>query len=194
MMPDKKYEAAVIGASAGALEALGILLAGLPKDFSLPLIIVVHLPPDKDSMLAELLSQHTHLIVKEAEDKEPILPGYVYIAAPDYHLLVEQDHRLSLSSEEPVRFSRPSIDVLFETAADAYSERLIGIILTGANADGALGLASIMANGGTGLVLKPELAYVATMPEAALKACPDALAMGFQEMVQCLSGLELFKR
>ena len=132
-------EAVVIGASAGALEALSSLLPALPSDYRLPILIVVHLPPDKTSLLAELLRARCAIRVREAEDKEPIEPGVVYFAPPDYHLLVEQDRRLSLSDDEPVLFSRPSIDVLFESAADAYGGGLIGVVLTGANSDGANG-------------------------------------------------------
>ena len=120
--------------------------------------------------------------VKEAEDKEPIMPGTIYFAPPDYHLLVEVDKRLSLSSEEPVLFSRPSIDVLFETAAEAYGPELIGIILTGANSDGATGLAAIYEAGGTTLVQNPELAYTAAMPASAIKACPEAQVMNLDEI------------
>ena len=133
-------EAIVIGASAGALEALSAILPALPEGFRLPVIVVVHVPPDKRSVLAELFQAKCRVSVREAEDKEPIVGGTVYFAPPDYHLLVEADEHLSLSSDEPVLFSRPSIDVLFESAADAYGPALIAIILTGANQDGAEGM------------------------------------------------------
>ena len=119
-------QAVVIGASAGALEVLSSLLPGLPADYRLPILIVVHLPPDKTSLIAELLRARCAIRVREAEDKEPLEPGVAYFAPPDYHLLVEQDKRLSLSDDEPVLFSRPSIDVLFESAADAYGGGLSG--------------------------------------------------------------------
>jgi two-component system chemotaxis response regulator CheB len=125
-------EAVVIGASAGALEVLSNLLPALPSDYRLPILIVVHLPPDNTSLFAELIRARCAIRVREAEDKEPIEPGVVYFAPPDYHLLVEEDKRLSLSDDEPVLFSRPSIDVLFESAADAYAGGLIGVVLTGA--------------------------------------------------------------
>jgi two-component system chemotaxis response regulator CheB len=169
--------AVVIGASSGALEALSVILPALPEQYPLPILIVVHLPPDKDSLLASILQAKCRMQVREAEDKEAIRPGTIYLAPPDYHLLVEKDFSLSLSSEEEVHFSRPSIDVLFETAADAYGGRLAGIVLTGANADGASGLATIAGSGGVAIVQQPELAFSSCMPQAALQACPSARAM-----------------
>lgn len=172
--------AVAAGASAGAVEALGGLLPLLPADFPLPIFVVVHLPPDHRSMLAEIFQAKCKLAVREAEDKEPIHPGTVYFAPPDYHLLVESDGRLSLSSEEPVMFSRPSVDVLFESAADAYGPGLTAVVLTGANSDGALGAKAVAAAGGRVLVQLPDLAYARAMPEAALKACPGALALSLE--------------
>src|SRR5208283_1270877 len=124
------FQAVAMGASAGALDALSSVLTRLPRSFSLPILIVTHLPADRDSILSSLLASKCEIAVREAEDKEPIVPGVAFIAPPDYHLLVEKDGRLSLSSDEAVQFSRPSIDVLFESAADAYGNALIGIILT----------------------------------------------------------------
>ena len=132
-------EAIVIGASAGALEALSVILPALPATFDLPIFVVVHVPPDKKSILAELFDAKCKVKVREAEDKEPIAGGTVYFATADYHLLVEADKTLSLSNDEPVLYSRPSIDVLFESAADAYGPGLIALMLTGANQDGAQG-------------------------------------------------------
>lgn len=177
-----RFEAIVIGASAGAVEALSILLAALPRDYALPIIIVVHVPPDKKSMLAELLGMKCRLEVREAEDKEPIFPGCVYLAAPDYHLLVEPDKRLSLAADEPVLYSRPSINVLFETAADAYGEALIGVVLTGANQDGAAGLKTIVDAGGMALVQQPATAYASAMPQAALDACKAAHVLTLEQI------------
>jgi two-component system chemotaxis response regulator CheB len=179
-------EAIVVGASAGALEALTELLAPLPASFRLPILVVVHLSPDRKSILAELLDAKCQLEVREADDKEPIEPGTIYLAPPDYHLLVEPDKRLSLSSEEPVHYSRPSIDVLFETAAEAFGPRMIGVILTGANDDGARGLKGIRDAGGITIVQRPELAHVATMPQAALTACPEARALSLDEITTFL--------
>ncbi|MGZ3306456.1 MAG: chemotaxis protein CheB [Asticcacaulis sp.] len=170
-------EAIVIGASAGGIKALGTILPALPRDFSAPVMVVIHLPPARRSIVADLFAGKCALDVREADDKEPIVPGAVYFAPPDYHLLVEAGGSLSLSSEEPVLFSRPSIDVLFETAADAYGESLIGIVLTGASSDGANGLKAITDAGGRAIVQTPSSAYAAAMPEAALRACPQACVM-----------------
>jgi two-component system chemotaxis response regulator CheB len=167
----------VIGASAGALDALSTILPALPKDFGLPLIVVVHLPPDRPSLVADLLQAKCRIAVREAEDKEPIRPGTAYFAPPDYHLLVEVEKCLSLSSDEPVLFSRPSIDVLFESAADAYGAALVAVVLTGANSDGANGMRAIVEAGGTAIVQSPDGAFAPTMPQAALKSSPTALVM-----------------
>jgi two-component system chemotaxis response regulator CheB len=179
-------EAVVIGASAGALEALSSLLPSLPSDYCLPILIVVHLPADKTSVLAELLRARCAIRVREAEDKEPIEPGVAYFAPPDYHLLVEQDRRLSLSDDEPVLFSRPSIDVLFESAADAYGGGLIGVVLTGANSDGAKGLKAVVDAGGAAIVQSPGSAYAVAMPQAAIAICPDALVLPVTEIAAYL--------
>jgi two-component system, chemotaxis family, protein-glutamate methylesterase/glutaminase len=175
-------EAVVIGASAGAFEALSSLLPGLPADYSLPILIVVHLPPDKSSLLTALFRARCAIRVREAEDKEPIEPGVAYFAPPDYHLLVEDDRRLSLSGEEPVLFSRPSIDVLFESAADAYGDGLIAVVLTGANSDGAQGLRAVVEAGGVAIVQSPDGAHAAAMPEAAIAACPKARVLPLNEI------------
>ncbi|WP_247466070.1 chemotaxis protein CheB [Bradyrhizobium sp. 62] len=176
-MMEEKSDAIVIGASAGALEALSVLLMALPAEFSLPLMVVVHLPPDRRSVLAELLQQKCRISVREAEDKEPVSGGTVYLAPPDYHLLVEPDKTLALSSDEPVLFSRPSIDVLFESAADAYGSALIAIVLTGANSDGAKGMCAVVAVDGIAIVQNPESAFASTMPRSALELTPSARVM-----------------
>lgn len=182
----RRCQAVVIGASAGALDALTSILPSLPRGLALPILIVVHLPPENDSMLVSLFSERCKLDVREAGDKEPIEPGVIYFAPPDYHLLVEPQRQLSLSSEEPVNYSRPSIDVLFETAADAYGPELLGIVLSGASNDGASGLKRVIAAGGVGLVQQPQTAHSAIMPQAALDACPDAHAMTLEQMVDYL--------
>ena len=179
-------KAVVIGASAGALETITPLLASLPADYPLPIIIVIHLPPDKNSIMARLLGEKSNITVKEAEDKEPILSSVAYLAPPNYHLQVEKDHSLSLSVEAPVHYSRPSIDILFETAADAYGDNLCGIVLTGANSDGAKGLKAIMEAGGQGFIQDPKTAYAATMPRAAKKLCPKGIVMTMDDMAQAL--------
>ncbi len=170
-------EAVVIGASAGGVEALSQILPALPADYPLAVMVVIHMLPDRRSVMANLFAQKCAIRVVEAEDKETIEPRTVYFAPPDYHLLVETDRRLSLSSEEPVLFARPSIDVLFETAADAYGPALVGVVLTGANADGANGLRAIAEAGGVTLVQTPELAYADAMPRAALQTAPGSLSL-----------------
>ncbi|MBV8896011.1 MAG: chemotaxis protein CheB [Acidobacteriaceae bacterium] len=179
-------EAVVIGASAGALDVLSHLLPELPADYRLPLLIVVHLPPDRTSLFAELLRARCAIRVREAEDKEPIQAAVAYFAPPDYHLLVEQDRRVSLSDDEPVLFSRPSIDVLFESAADVYGRGLIGVVLTGANSDGANGLKAVVDAGGAAVVQSPESAYATTMPEAAIAKCPGARVLPVNEIAAYL--------
>lgn len=178
--------AVVIGASAGAIQALLHILPALPSSFALPVFVVVHVPPGRQSELAGLFAGKCRLPVREAEDKEPVAPGTIYFAPPDYHLLVEAEGTLALSADEPVFFSRPSIDVLFESAADAYGARIVGVILTGANEDGAQGLAAIAAAGGMALVQDPATAYARTMPDAALVACPDARRLPIADIVAML--------
>lgn len=173
-MRDSNIEAIVIGGSAGAIEALSLILPALPQGFRPPVFVTVHIPISRPSLLAPLFADKCELPVQEAEDKTPIEPGVIYFAPPDYHLLVESKNLLSLSVEETVNYSRPAIDVLFESAADIYEDRLLGVILTGANHDGAEGLRRIMERGGAGVVQLPETAYAKEMPSAALRACPRA--------------------
>lgn len=178
--------AVVIGASAGALEALSQILPALPPDSPLSIFIVVHLPPDRNSILPSILATRCALEVKEAEDTEVIRPGTVYVAPPDYHLLVEPERTLSLSSDEPVLYSRPSIDVLFESAADAYGGELIGVVLSGANSDGANGARAVADAGGLVLVQMPDSADAFAMPRAALQACPTARALTLAQIAAVL--------
>jgi two-component system, chemotaxis family, protein-glutamate methylesterase/glutaminase len=160
-------EIVVVGASTGGLKALQILLSGLPADFPLPLAIVQHRGTDSESGLSEFLSRWSTLPVKEPEDKEPIEPGHAYLAPRDYHLLIE-DGSFALSIDAAVAYARPSIDVLFESAADEFEDRAIGVILTGANHDGARGLRKIKAKGGLTIVEDPASAACREMPEAAI--------------------------
>ncbi len=176
------FSAIVIGASAGAVEALSQLLPTLPADYHIPILIVVHMPPDKKSVMAEVFQHKCALPVREAEAGEPIEGGTIYFAPPDYHLLVEKHFHLSLSSEEQVHFSRPSIDILFETAADAYGVGLLGIVLTGANQDGAKGLKAIGDAGGTAIIQQPACAYASAMPKAALALCPHAGVLNISDI------------
>ncbi len=178
--------AVVIGASAGAIAALSRLLPPLSPDCSLPILVAVHVPADKPNNIPALLQTRCRVVIKEAEDKEPLLPGTVYFAPPDYHLLVEQDGRLSLSNEEPVNFSRPSIDVLFESAAEAYGRTLLAIVLSGANEDGARGARAVSEAGGIVAVQSPDSADARMMPEATLAACPDARPMSLSALSDLL--------
>lgn len=163
------HEAVVIGTSAGGMSALTTILPALPRSFPLPVAVVQHLNPQSESFLAEYLDRIGALPTKEAEDKEPLQPGNVYVAPAGYHLLVESDRTFSLSVDARVNFCRPSIDVLFESAADAFGSSLIGIILTGANGDGSHGLMSIKARGGLAIVQDPDSAEASCMPRSALE-------------------------
>ncbi len=163
------FEIVVIGASHGGLSALQILLSDLSPEFPLPLVIVQHRKKDGDDGLCEYLKKRSRLPLVEPDDKEKIEPGRVYLAPRDYHLLIEESI-FALSTESPVGFARPSIDVLFESAADIYRDRIIGVVLTGANRDGAKGLAKIKALGGLAVVQEPESAESRAMPEAAIGA------------------------
>jgi two-component system chemotaxis response regulator CheB len=182
------YEIAVVGTSWGGLAALRALVAGLPAGWGLPLVIVQHRHKQSDHVMTALLQDCTPLCVSEIDDKAPILPGSVYIAPADYHLLVEEGH-FSLSTDEPVRYSRPSIDVTLVSAADTYAERSVGIVLTGANADGARGLRRIADRGGLALVQRPDTAESPAMPTAALRAVPEARALSIAEIAATLAAL-----
>jgi two-component system, chemotaxis family, protein-glutamate methylesterase/glutaminase len=157
-----------IGASVGGVEALSILLPALPKDLGAPVFVVLHQPRDRPSLLVDIFKVRCDLPVREAEDKEEVERGTIYFAPPDYHLLVDEGPRLALSADELVHYSRPSIDVLFESAAEVYGDRLLGILLTGANEDGAAGMEAIHRAGGATVVQEPETALAASMPASAL--------------------------
>jgi two-component system chemotaxis response regulator CheB len=163
-----KYEAIVIGVSAGGMNALSAVLPPLADDFTLPIIIVQHMDPNSRDYLSDHLNRKCNIQVKEAEDKEKIMNGVAYIAPANYHLLVEEDRTLSLSVDDLVNYSRPSIDVMFETAADVYEKGLVGVILTGANADGSKGLTKIKTLGGLAIVQDPATAHVDYMPKDAI--------------------------
>lgn len=167
-------DAVAIGASAGGIDALFFLLDGLDQPFRGTVMVVLHLPEDHDSRLPGLFAARTGAPTEEAQPGAPAEPGKIYFAPPGYHLLVESDRSFALSCDPPVLFSRPSIDVLMESCADAWGERLAGLVLTGANEDGARGLAAIKAAGGLAAVQDPAEAMHSAMPEAAVrKARPD---------------------
>jgi two-component system, chemotaxis family, protein-glutamate methylesterase/glutaminase len=165
---NRSIDAIVIGGSAGVLDVLRVVLAGLPETLAIPVLIVVHLPPRSHSLLHEALSKATRLPMSQADDKEPLQGGHVYFAAPSYHLLVESNRCVALSMDDPVFFSRPSIDVLFESASDVYGQSLLGILLTGASPDGAAGLHSIHERGGITVVQRLDTCEAPTMPHSAL--------------------------
>lgn len=182
----ERIEAIVIGASAGGAEALGILLASLPARARVSLFIVLHLPRNRPSLLVEIFSRRCPLVLREAHDKDLVERGTVYFAPPDYHLLIDEGPSVALSVDAPVRFSRPSIDALFETASAIYRERLLGIILTGANDDGSAGLQAVHAAGGLTVVQNGAGAKAAFMPEAAKQRVPAALVLSLDAIAQLL--------
>lgn len=175
----------MIGTSWGGLNALSTVVAGLPSTFAIPIVIVQHRSPDAPGFLAELLQTRTGLCVVEVDDKRPMAPGHVYIAPANYHLLIERGF-FSLTTDAPVRYSRPSIDVTFISAADEYGRRAVGVVLTGANEDGALGLRRIADRGGYAIVQDPETAELPVMPRAALRAVPTARVVGLDTIARHL--------
>jgi two-component system chemotaxis response regulator CheB len=184
------YEIVVVGTSWGGLSALRELVGDLPADFALPVVVVQHRHRQSDHLLTTLLQDRTKLPVCEVEDKTPIIPGAIQIAPADYHLLIERGH-FSLSTDDPVRYSRPSIDVTFQSVADAYADHSVGVVLTGANADGASGLKRIFDRGGLAFVQLPATAESPTMPAAALASVPGAHAMTIAEIAVALAALPI---
>lgn len=179
---DEPMEAVVIGASAGGVEALSLLLCALPATLAACVLVVLHLPRERPSLLVDIFAPKCRLPVLEAEDKQPARSGSIFFAPPDHHLLVDEGPQLVLSADPPVRYSRPSIDVLFESAADVWRRRLVGIVLTGANDDGAAGLAAVRRSGGRAVVQRPSQAQASLMPRSALRRVPDALVLDLQDM------------
>lgn len=182
------YGVVVVGASWGGLDALTSLVRGLPGDFAIPVVVIQHRGRDSKTLLADLLQDRSRLKVGEPDDKEPLLAGHVYVAPSDYHLLID-DGYLTLEMDAPVRYSRPSIDVTFSSAADTYGPRAIGVVLTGANADGAIGLRSIVDAGGTGIVQDPDSAEMPVMPRAARLAVPEATVLPIEKIAPHLVSL-----
>lgn len=176
MKVKKTYEVILMGASAGGLDALSKVLPVLPAGFPLPILIVQHISPHSDNYLAAHLNRMAQIEVKEAEEKESLRAGVAYIAPPNYHLLLEEDNTLSLSTDEKVNYSRPSIDVLFESAAYAKGGNIIAVVITGANHDGSAGAKLIKSRGGYIIVEDPATAHVPVMPESVLKLItPDLI-------------------
>jgi two-component system chemotaxis response regulator CheB len=173
-MTTSGFDLFVIGGSAGALEPLLEITSVIPAELEIPIAVVLHLTPSQPSLVPPLLARESARRIREAEDKEPLQPHTIYIAPPNYHMLVERTGTLALSVDDPVNFSRPSVDVLFESAADAFGARLIGLVLSGANADGAAGLRRIADAGGLALVQSVASAAYPTMPAAAAQLVPAA--------------------
>jgi two-component system chemotaxis response regulator CheB len=181
----------VVGASAGGVEALLALFGTLAPPVHAAIVVVLHVPDAADSLLAQLFGARVQVPVEEARPHAPVQPGRIYFAPPGYHLLVEADSTFSLSCEPPVQFSRPSIDVLFESAAEAFGARVLGVVLTGANEDGAQGLACIKACGGLTAVQEPDEAAHPTMPEAAIRVAAPAYVLplaGLGRLLQTVVG------
>lgn len=183
------YGAVVLGSSAGGLNALKTIFGALDKRFPLPVIIVQHVSPDADNYLSLFLDNMNKIRVKEADEKEVPQPGVAYIAPPNYHLLIELDRSFTLTVGERVNYARPSIDVLFETAAEAYGEGLIGIILTGANNDGSAGLKKIKERGGVTIVQNPEEAESDSMPRSAIETAGPDHVLSLKEIANFLNSL-----
>jgi two-component system chemotaxis response regulator CheB len=186
---EREIDAIVIGGSAGGLDALNSILSQLDESCDVPIVVVLHIQK-RSAFLPDVFHRKygSKKIFKEAEDKEPLRPEVVYFAPADYHLLIERDGSLSLSTEEPVHFSRPSIDPLFETAADCFGSRGLGILLTGVNEDGAQGLLRIHEAGGLTLVQAPSTAAYSAMPAAALKLFKPTLVLNPTEIGELLCG------
>ena len=184
------YSVVAIGTSWGGLAALTKLLGELPVDFRIPVVVVQHRSKDSERLLVQLLQDATELKVCEIEDKDPLTPGTVHVAPANYHVLIENGYA-SLTVEEPVRFSRPSIDVMFSSAADTYGSAAIGVVLTGANEDGARGLAHIVKRGGLALVQDPKTAEIPIMPEAAMRAVPTSQVLPLDALAPRLLELSL---
>lgn len=187
------YSIVVVGTSWGGFNALRELVGKLPAGYRLPTILVQHRHRESDHLLSTFLQERTDLAVSEVEDKMPIEPGTLFIAPADYHLLVDRDV-FTLSTDPPVRYSRPSIDVTFYSAADAYGAATVGVILTGANSDGSRGLRRIFDRGGLALVQEPTTAESPTMPSAAIRCVPSATVQTIPQIAETLAEADLRSR
>ena len=178
----------MVGVSAGGLDAVCAILGGLPAGFGMALVVIQHRSKDSEA-LCDVLQDCTPLPIQEVVDKTPLEPGNVYLAPPDYHLLLEEGN-FSLSLDAPELYSRPSIDVAFESAADTYGSRVVGVVLTGANHDGSRGLRRIVDRGGHAVVQDPATAEVKVMPAAALRRVPEAVVLPLGEIAAHLLTLQ----
>lgn len=188
-----KYQAIVIGASAGGLAAFKQIIPALPAGFSIPIIAVQHISADSDNYVVTFLNNLSKIMVKEADEKESIKGGTVYFSVPNYHLLIERDKTFTFTTDQKVNYSRPSIDVLFETAADAYGAQLIGIILTGANHDGTAGLMAIKKAGGLTIAQDPNEAETAFMPKSAIKTVKPDYILSLNNILNLLIEIDAQK-
>ena len=189
IVSEGRIDAIVIGASAGGIEVLSTLLPALPVTLRAAVFVVLHQPPDRPSLLTEIFRRKCALPVREAEDKDAIEPGTIYFAPPNYHLLIEQGPRIALSIDDLVQFSRPSIDVLFQSAADVYRQRLLAILLTGWNEDGAAGMLAVQATRGITIVQDPHSAEAPVMPMAAIRLRAPAFVLHPQAIADLLRSL-----
>ncbi|WP_239021001.1 chemotaxis protein CheB [Pontibacter arcticus] len=189
-MQQPKYNLILIGGSAGSIEVIFKIIPALRDGFTIPVVLVIHRPASsKEGFITDVLSTKTPLYLKEATEKEIIQPGTVYLAPADYHLLLEKDHTFSLEASEKVQYSRPSIDVTFEAAAEQYGETLVGIILTGANSDGSKGIEAIARHGGHTIAQDPATAEISTMPQAAISTGKVQQVLTTEEIIIFLNSL-----
>jgi len=187
----RTFEAVVIGASAGGVSALMQILPGLPRSYRLPIIVVLHVKSGRHNQLVEVFQQKLAIPVREAGDKDDVNPGTLYFAPAGYHLLLENDRSFSLSCDAPLHFARPAIDITMETAADVYGANLAGVLLTGANDDGAAGVAAIGNAGGLTVVQDPDEAEVSVMPQEAINIRPPDLVLPLEQIRRLLLKLEM---
>jgi two-component system, chemotaxis family, protein-glutamate methylesterase/glutaminase len=186
-------DAVLVGGSAGAVEVVSLLLGALPRDFATPIVVLIHLPRHRPSALPGALRGTCQLPLREPQDKEPLAPATVYLAPADYHLLIDRGPSFALSVDEPVNFSLPSIDVLFESAADVLGPGCAGVLVSGANPDGARGLRAIQEAGGLVVIQAPDDAAHGAMPEAALALCPGARVLSAKGISQWLQQLSTWQ-
>ncbi|WP_313915201.1 chemotaxis protein CheB [Tahibacter sp.] len=186
---DRPVEAIVIGASSGGVEALTRVLPALSADTRASVFVVLHLPRERGSLLVDVFAPRCKLPVREVHDKDPIAAGTIYFAPPDYHLLIDEGPQLALSMDEPVEFSRPSVSVLFETAAAVYGDRLLALLLTGAGSDGAAGMQAVQRAGGLTVVQQPESARMPQMPAAALERISVDHVLTLEEIMTMFQAL-----
>jgi len=188
------YEAIVIGVSSGGMNAMKILFSSLPMNFSIPIIIVQHISPRSDNQWIKLLNDKSNLHIKEADEKEKIEPGNIYISPPNYHLMIEKDKTFSLTIDERVNYARPSIDVLFESATEAYKNNLIGVVLTGSNNDGTKGIKRIQERGGLTIIQNPETAESSYMPASAIAAIKPDYILSLEDITELLIKIDKQKK